>query len=53
MSAWRAANWNALNDREHVIEVMRNTGGELADGFHLLRLTQLRSKLSRSVMSSM
>src|SRR5437868_5211281 len=32
----------ALNDREHVVEIMRNTGGKLPDRLHLLRLAQLR-----------
>ena len=31
----------SLDDREHVIEVVRDAGGELADGLHLLRLAQL------------
>ena len=32
----------ALDDGEHVVEVVRDTGGELADGLHFLRLAQLR-----------
>ena len=42
-----------LDDREQVIEVMRDAGGELADGFHLLRLAKLRLEArSRSEISS-
>ena len=32
----------ALDDGEHVVEVVRHAGGQLADGLHLLRLPQLR-----------
>ena len=31
----------ADHDRQHVVEVVRDAAGELADGFHLLRLEQL------------
>ena len=31
----------ALDDREHVVEIVRDAGGQLADGLHLLRLAQL------------
>ena len=32
----------ALDDGQDVVEVMSDTGGELADGIHLLRLAELR-----------
>ncbi len=32
----------SLDHRQQVVEVVRDTTGELADGFHLLRLPQLR-----------
>ena len=32
----------ALDDGEDVVEIMRDAGGELADGLHFLRLAQLR-----------
>ena len=32
----------ADNDRQHVVEVVCDTASELADGFHLLDLAQLR-----------
>ena len=32
----------ALDDRQHVVEIMRDAGGELAEGLHLFRLEQLR-----------
>ena len=31
----------ALDHREHVVEIVRDAGGQLADGLHLLRLEQL------------
>ena len=31
----------ALDHREHVVEIVRDAGGQLADGLHLLRLAQL------------
>ena len=31
----------SADDGEQVIEIMSDTPGELADGFHLLRLTEL------------
>ena len=31
----------SLDDRQHVVEIVRDAGGELADGFHFLRLPQL------------
>ena len=34
----------AQYDSEQVVEVMRQPAGELADGFHLLRLLQLRAR---------
>ena len=35
----------ALNDGENVVEIVRDAAGELADGFHLLRLAQLLLQL--------
>ena len=35
----------ALDDRQHVVEVVGDAARELADGFHLLRLPQLRFEL--------
>src|SRR5262245_35950668 len=32
----------ALDNGQDVVEVVRHTGGELADGFELLRMAQLR-----------
>ena len=32
----------ADDDREHVVEVVRDAAGQLADGFHLLDLAKLR-----------
>ena len=32
----------ADDDREHVVEVVRDAAGQLADGFHFLDLTKLR-----------
>jgi len=34
-----------LDDREHVVEIMRDARCELSDRFHLLRLPQLRLKV--------
>ena len=31
----------ALDHRQHVVEIVRDARGQLADGFHLLRLAQL------------
>ena len=31
----------AVNDGENVVEIVRHAAGELADGFHFLRLAQL------------
>ncbi len=33
------------HNRQHIVEIMRNAAGELADRFHLLHLTQLRLDL--------
>jgi len=41
-----------LNDREHVVEVMRDTGGKLAMDSIFCAWRNCASKLSRSVMSS-
>ena len=40
-----------MNDGEDVVEIMRHTAAELADGFHFLRLAQLffQSPLRRDV----
>src|SRR3546814_2168270 len=35
----------ADDDRQHIVEIMRDAAGQLADGFHLLRLAQLRLRL--------
>ncbi len=35
----------SLDDGENVVEIMRDASGELADGFHLLRLPQLLLQL--------
>ena len=35
----------ALDDGEQVVEVVRDAGGELPDGFHFLRLPELRLEL--------
>ena len=32
----------ALNDGEHVVDVVRDASRQLADAFHFLRLTELR-----------
>src|SRR5208282_4612080 len=41
----------AMNDGENIVEIVRDTTGELADGLHLLRLAQLllQSPLRRNV----
>ena len=36
-----------LDDGEHVVEIMRHAGGELADGFHLCDWRNWLSRLSR------
>ncbi len=33
------------DDRQKVVEVMRHPAGELADGFHFLRLGELLARL--------
>jgi hypothetical protein len=35
------------DDRQQVVEVMRHSAGELADGFHFLRLGELLARLSQ------
>src|SRR3546814_13426417 len=37
----------ADDDREHIVEIMGDTTGQLTDGFHLLRLAKLRSEARR------
>ena len=34
-----------FDDRQDVIEIVRHTGGQLANGFHFLRLPQLEFEL--------
>ena len=40
------------DDRENVVEVVRDAAGQLADGLHLLSLAKMPSMATRAVMSS-
>ena len=38
---------------EHVVEVVRDAAGELADGLHLLRLAKLRLGLPQALLAGL